>query len=129
MATTPERTEFTSPAATDGEERFTRTEEPAATGSPIDQHASPTADTAARSGKATASFVVGIIGLIAAVAFALLGLLLGIVASVLGSVGKKEARAQGKTNAWMGSAGFWLGIAAIVLAVANMVLAGIILAS
>ena len=99
------------------------------TASPIDRHASPTADTAARSGKATASFVVGIIGLIAAFAFAALGLLLGIIATVLGNVGRKEARAQRKSNAWMGQAGFWLGVAAIVLSVIFMIIGGIIAAS
>ena len=128
MATTPERAEFTAPA-TDREERFTRTEEPAATGSPIDQHASPTADTAGRSGKATAGFVIGIVALISAFLIALVGLILGIVATVLGNTGRKEARAQGKGNAWMGQAGYWLGIAAIVVSVISMVVMGIILAS
>ena len=52
---------YTFAPTTDREGRFTRPEEPVeqTTGSPIDSHASPTADTATRSGKATASFVVG----------------------------------------------------------------------
>jgi hypothetical protein len=130
MATTSDRTDFTAPA-TDRDERFARTDEsaPATSGSPIDSHASPTADTGTRSGKATAGFVVGIIALIAAFPLAPLGLLLGIIGTVLGNVGRKEARAQGKTNAWMGTAGFWLGISAIALSVIFLIIGGVIAAS
>lgn len=129
MATTSDQhTEMTAPT-TDREGRFTRPEEPATTGSPLDSHPSPTADTGTRSGKATAGFVIGIIALIATFPIAPLGLLLGIIATVLGNVGRKEARAQRKTNGWMGTAGFWLGIASIALSVIFLIIGGIIAAS
>ena len=120
MATTPERAEYT-PAATDREERFTRTEEPVATGSPIDQHASPTADTAGRSGKATAAFIVGIVAVIASI-IPFLGLILGITAAALGGVAQGEIKRTRKTNRWMAVAGLALGVLAIIASVAIFVI-------
>ena len=92
------------------------------TASPIDQHASPTADTAGRSGKATASFVVGIIAAIAAL-IPILGLILGITATALGGVAQGETKRNGKTNRWMAIAGLALGVLAIIGSIAIIVAA------
>src|SRR4051812_22068771 len=106
-------------ATTTGEERFTRTSEPmeTTTASPVEQHAAPTADTAQRSGKATASFIVGIIALLTSI-IPVVGLVLGIVALALGTTSRTEIRRTGKTNAWMAVSGIAVGAIACVVAIA-----------
>jgi len=89
------------------------------TSSPLDAHTSPTAG--ASTGKATAAFIVGIIGVIAAFLFPLLGLILGVVATVMGNGARKT------TSAWQATAGFWLGIVSLVVSVAVMALTAAIM--
>ena len=104
--------------AVDREERFSRPAEPATTASPIEEHAAPTADTATRSGKATASFILGILAVLTGAFVPIVGLVLGIVAIVLGSGERKAIRRTGKTNGWAATAGLTLGIIGVVVSVA-----------
>ena len=62
-------------------------------------------------GKATASLICGIVGLIVA------GIILGIVALVLGTRAKKEIAQTGQGGAGMATAGVVLGIVDIVLGI------------
>ena len=123
MATTSDH------STTDREGRFERTSEPLTTASPVEAHPAPTADTASRSGKATASFILGIVGVLAGVAIAIVGLIVGIVATVLGRQAKREVERTGKSNGWMATAGFVLGIVAIGISVVSMIVAAAIIAS
>jgi uncharacterized membrane protein len=92
------------------------------TASPIDSHTAPTRDTARRSGKATAAFIVGIVSVLAAL-IPILGLILGITAAALGGVAQGETKANGKTNRWMAVAGLALGVLAIVASIGIFVAA------
>jgi len=107
-------------AATDSPETTTTRETPRPAASPLDQHAPPTATRGFHSGRATASMVVGIISIPAAL-FAILGVILGIVAIVLGSTARGEAGRRGLTNAGQATAGLILGSIGLVLGVANMI--------
>jgi hypothetical protein len=79
--------------------------------SPIDTHASPVGGTARRPGRAMAAMIVGIIAVIA-ILIPIAGLILGIVAVVLGSSTRSDigAGGNGYTQA---KAGFILGLVAI----------------
>jgi hypothetical protein len=90
--------------------------------SPVDTHAAPTAETANRSGKATASFIVGIVSVIAFL-IPILGVILGIIAVALAASGRAEAKRSRKTNTWMANAGLALGTLAIVISIAVVVAA------
>ena len=90
------------------------------TSSPLDAHTSPTAGTKSN-GRAIAALIVGVIAVLGAIAFAILGLILGVVAVALGHSARQSSRD------WQATAGFWLGIVAIVASIANMVLTAIIL--
>ena len=74
--------------------------------------------------------VLGIIGVLAALAIPILGLIIGIIAIVFGRSAKSDVLADGgmsgKTQA---QAGFVLGIVAVVASVINMIVAAAILAS
>ena len=96
---------------------------PQTTASPIDRHAAPTADTATRSGKATAALVLGIVSVVAAL-IPILGLILGVIAVALGAQG----RTSGKTNRWAGTAGLILGAIAIAASI-GMFIANVALMS
>ena len=87
-----------------------------AASSPLDQHSSPVADHGTTSGKATASMVVGIVGVVLAILFWPLGIIVSIVALVLGLMAKGDVR-RGATNRGMATAGVVLGIIGIVVAV------------
>ena len=105
----------------------TREREQRASASPMDGHAPPTATTGKRPGRAVTAMVLGII----AVPAALLppaGLILGIIAMVLGWTARTEIRRhrlQGEPQALIG---FILGSIGLILAIANGV-AGAIMAS
>ena len=111
MATTTDR-------ANDTEQRFSRPEAPAAenAATPIEQRDAPAPDTAGRSGKATASMIVGIVAVIAAL-IPILGIVLGVIAVSLGGTSKAEIRRTGQSNRWAALTGLTLGTIAIVLAV------------
>ena len=86
-------------AATDSPETTTtrEPEAPRATASPLDQHAPPTASAGGSSGRATASLILGIISIPAAL-IALLGIILGVVALVLGATARGDIRRRNLTN-------------------------------
>ena len=90
-------------------------DQPAA--SPIDRHTSPVADTRQKSGKATASLVLGIIGVIACL-IPILAWILGGIALGLGITARNQIRARGLSGMGNATAGMILGIIAIVAGVA-----------
>ena len=90
--------------------------------SPVESHAAPTAETANRSGKATAAFIVGIVSVLAFV-IPILGLILAIVAISLGTAARSEMKRTRKTNLWMANAGLGLGLLAVVASVGIFVVA------
>jgi hypothetical protein len=102
-------------------------EAPRATASPLDQHAPPTASTGGTSGRATASLILGIISIPAAL-IALLGVVIGVVALVLGATSRGDIQRRGLTNSGHAMAGMILGSIGLVLGLANMI-AGIIAAT
>jgi Domain of unknown function (DUF4190) len=119
----------TSMAATDSPETTTTREPdaPRATASPLDQHAPPTASTGGSSGRATASLILGIISIPAAL-IALLGIILGVIALVLGATARGDIRRRGLSNSGHAMAGMVLGSIGLVLGLANMI-AGVIIAT
>lgn len=124
MATTPDTT-----TGTDREGRFERTSEPMTTASPIEQHAAPTADTATRSGKATASFICGILAILTGLFIPIVGLILGVVAIVLGATSRGEVKRLGKSNGWMATTGLVLGIIGVLVSLASWAAAIAIMSS
>ena len=82
-----------------------------------EQSTSPAAQ-GSRNGLATASLVTGIVGVVFAFLLAIVGLILGVVATALGASARRSGVRDGKTTA-----GLVLGIVAIVVAIANMVIA------
>ncbi|HEX8205159.1 MAG TPA: DUF4190 domain-containing protein [Solirubrobacteraceae bacterium] len=73
------------------------------------------------SGKATASLVLGIFGLVLII-IPIAGLILGILATAFGSTAKSEIKRRGMSGLGKANAGFVLGIIAIVLSVAFFIL-------
>jgi heme/copper-type cytochrome/quinol oxidase subunit 2 len=71
-----------------------------------------------KNGLATASLVTGIVGVVFAFLFSIVGLVLGIVATALGFSARRGGAVNGKTTA-----GIVLGIVAIVVAIVMMVIA------
>jgi amino acid transporter len=63
----------------------------------------------------TAALVLGIIGVVLAVLFFPLGILLGVVAAVLGYLGRKKAARREATNRGQATAGLVLGLVAILV--------------
>jgi Domain of unknown function (DUF4190) len=115
-------------AATNDRETTATQEPPRSTASPLDQHAPPTATQAGRSGRATASMVLGIISIPAAL-LTLLGLIIGVVGLVLGVTAKSDIDRRGLTNRGQAVAGIVLSSIGLVLAVANMIAGAIIATS
>jgi hypothetical protein len=120
-----ERRGGTCMATTDNPTTTTREPEaPRATASPLDQHAPPTASTAGTSGRATAALILGIISIPAAL-IAILGIILGVIALVLGATSRGDIQRRGLRNSGHATAGMILGSIGLVLGLANMI-AGII---
>jgi hypothetical protein len=114
-------------AATGPETTTPTREAPRSTASPLDQHAPPTASTGGRSGRATTAMILGIISIPAAL-IAILGVILGIVAIVLGATARGDIRRRGLTNEGQALAGLICGSIGLLLGVANMI-AGVIAAT
>src|SRR3954468_188733 len=98
-----------------------------ASSSPIDSHASPVATGAKRPGRAMAALIVGIIAVIA-ILIPIAGVILGIVATVLGSSARKDLGA-GATGYGQAKAGMILGIVAIAGAAALWIVGGAVMSS
>lgn len=81
--------------------------------SPVDAHPSPVAAGGDRSGKATASMVLGIVGVLASV-IPLLGWVLGGVALGLGLSARSQIRRHGMKGSGRATTGIVLGVLAIV---------------
>src|SRR5215218_3858591 len=96
-----------------------------AASSPLD-HTSPTTH-GATSGKATASMIVGIIGLVMAILFWPLGIIISIVGLVLGVMAKGDIR-RGATNSGAATAGIVCSSIGIALSLLFLAVFGAILA-
>jgi hypothetical protein len=90
------------------------------TASPLDRHASPVGERGKASGRATASLVCGIIGVLTSV-FVITGLILGIIAVVLGQTSRSDCARKDRAAPWQSIAGLTLGILALVLSVGLVV--------
>ena len=82
--------------------------------SPIDRHAAPTTDTKSRSGKATASMILGIVGLLAFF-IPIAAWILGGTAIALALTSKSDIRRRGMAGLGLANAGLVLGIIAVSL--------------
>ena len=89
------------------------------TASPIDSHSSPVKDRRGHSGLSTAAMVLGIVGIPVALFVPIVAIVLGVLAIVLGAVGRGDARRRGATNTGQAMAGIILGSIDIVLAIAS----------
>jgi hypothetical protein len=94
-------------------------EEPT-TASPLDEHAAPVADRPAdagktRHGRATAALIVSILGIVFALLFWPIGLILGIVGTVLAATARSDIRRRGMVGDGQAKAALICGIVAIVL--------------
>jgi len=113
--------------ATHTPETTTTPEEQRPTASPLDQHAPPTASRGDRSGKGTASMILGIISIPAAI-IPIIGLVIGVVGLVLGLIARGDINRRGLSNRGHAVAGIVLNSIGLVLTIANMV-AGAIMAT
>jgi hypothetical protein len=95
-----------------------------ATASPLDRHASPVADSERRTGRAVAALVLGIVS-IPTFLFWPVSITLGILAIVIGTMARTDARKLGYTNSGQAKAGMICGIAGIVLSIAFIVVIGV----
>src|SRR3712207_918615 len=76
------------------------------------QHSTAPATTGGQNGLAVASLVTGIVGIVFAVLFAIIGLALGVVSVALGGVARRNGARSGQATA-----GLVTGIVAIVVAI------------
>jgi phosphoglycerol transferase MdoB-like AlkP superfamily enzyme len=104
------------------------------TASPLDRHASPVSDRPAgagktRHGRATAALIISILGIVFAVFFALLGIILSIVGTVLAATARMDIKRRGMVGGGQAKAALICGIVGIVLNVASMIAGAIIVSS
>ena len=104
------------------------------TASPLDSHASPVADRPAgagktRHGRATAALIISILGIVFALFFALVGLILSIIGTVMAATARSDIRRRGMIGAGQAKAALICGVLGIVLNVASMIAGAIILSS
>jgi hypothetical protein len=104
------------------------------TASPLDSHASPVADRPAgagktRHGRATAALIISIIGILFALFFALIGLILSIIGTVMAATARSDIRRRGMIGAGQAKAALICGVVGIVLNVASMIVGAIIMSS
>src|SRR3954447_7233133 len=94
------------------------------TASPLDGHVTDNAAPAGRhDGRATASLVVSIVGVVAGIFIPIIGLILGIVGTVLGAIAKRDSARGGRTGLGQAKAGFIVGIIAIAIAILSWIAA------
>ena len=104
------------------------------TASPLDSHASPVADRPAgagrtRHGRATAALIVSILGILFALFFALVGLILSIVGTVLAATARADIARRGMVGSGQAKAALICGVIGIVLNIASMIVGAIIVSS
>jgi hypothetical protein len=90
------------------------------TASPLDEHAAPVADRPAaagktRHGRATAALIVSIIGIVFAILFWPIGLILGIIGTVLAATARSDIKRRGMVGDGQAKAALICGIIAIAL--------------
>ena len=105
------------------------TDEPRASASPLDAHASPVAETPQRSGQAVTALVLGIVGVIGAFLLPIVGLILGVIAIVFGRTARSDIARSRKSGRGQAQAGFVLGVIAVAGSIINMIIAAAIIAS
>jgi hypothetical protein len=89
--------------------------------SPLDRHASPVGSSA-KNRRGTAALVLGILSAIAFL-IPILGVILGIIAVVLGATSRADCRRAGRPTPWQATAGLVLGSLGIVASVALFIAA------
>jgi choline-glycine betaine transporter len=92
-----------------------------ATASPLDRHASPVSDRGRSNGRAVAAMVLGIIS-IPTCFFWPVSVVLGILAIVIGTMAKTDARRGGYENTGQAKAGIYCGIAGIACSILLIVI-------
>lgn len=117
-------------AATDSPETRTtqETQEPTTSRFERPGAAPATAKSGERSGRATASMVLGIISIPAALA-PIIGLIIGVIGLTLGLTARSDIDRRGLTNRGQAVAGIWLSSIGLFLTVANFVAGAIIATS
>jgi hypothetical protein len=111
-------------AATESPEATRTRQGPPASASPLDQHAPPTASTGRRSGRAVTALILGTISIPAAI-FPPAGLILGIIAVVLGGTARSDITRNRLLGGGQATAAIVLGAIGIVLALALWVIGAI----
>jgi uncharacterized membrane protein len=94
---------------------------PGTSASPLDRHDSPVG-TSGRSRRATAALVLGILSVITFL-IPIVGVILGIIALVMGLTARADCRRKGRGAPWQATAGYILGGLGTVLSVALWVAA------
>jgi hypothetical protein len=89
-----------------------------ATASPLDAHTAPVKGTSKRSGRATASLVLGIIAVLAVIFSPLVAWILAVIAIVLGATARSDIRRNQCLGSGQAMAGIILGSVAIVAGIA-----------
>jgi hypothetical protein len=116
-------------AATDSPETNTTTREAQQpTASRFDRPGAAPTTRGGRSGRATASMVLGIISIPAAL-FPILGLIIGVIGLTLGLLARGDIDRRGLSNRGQAVAGIVLNSIGLVLTIANMVAGAIIATS
>ena len=103
------------------------------TASPLDRHASPVADRPAgggktRHGRATAALIISILGIVT-FWFPILGLILGIVGTVLAVTARSDIARRGMAGAGQAKAALICGVLAIVASLGWWIIAAIIVSN
>jgi hypothetical protein len=98
------------------------TEQDTATASPLDRHASPVSDRtstgARKDGRATAAMIVGILSIPITFLIGIVGLIMGIVAIILGAISRGNIKRSGLQGAGQATAGIICGAVSIVIFIA-----------
>src|SRR4051794_83081 len=117
MAAGPDAVERTDTTTTTSDGRFARPGSPSTAGG-----------MATKSGKATAAMVPGIAGLVLAVLFWPLGIVVSIAGLVISVMARSEVRRTGASNAGMATAGLVCSIVGVALSVLFLAVFGAVLA-
>jgi hypothetical protein len=88
---------------------------PDSTASPLDRHSSPVASTTRKDGKATAAMIVGILSIPVTFLIGIVGLIMAIVAIILGAIARQNIKRNGLAGSGQAMTGIITGIVTIVL--------------
>jgi uncharacterized membrane protein len=102
----------------------TTTSPPTTSASPLDRHAPPVSSES-KSRRGTAALVLGIVGVLTTL-IPIVGVIVGIIALVLGLTSRADCRRRGRPAPWQAIAGTVLGSLAILGSVGLMIAAAIV---